>query len=215
VKPAARLQVDHAAMRRVELPLKRTAMAISLDRINGPVLLQRVRIAAQRILGDLPEPGVLRGYHVLIAPLLEAPKAMVHNSMSPLNVVAGVDGWRAIDWETLTLASPMWDWAEMLRAPYNPLTFAESERLMLSATGLGDDGKDIFRRAVLSRHIDSLATVVQRRRLYAAEDRSDRAAEYARRAAFYAQDLHDLSGRLEISPRLSEWLAALRESALT
>lgn len=205
----------HAATEEARLPLKRTAMSISLDRINGPVLLRRMRIAGERILGRPPEYSAQRAMRVLVAPLLAAPKAIVHNSLSPLNIVLGPDGWRAIDWETLTVASPVWDWAELLRGPFTPLPLDASERLMVEATGADPEaGRDLFRRAALSRHLDSLATVVQRCRRYEAESRCDRAAEYRRRAQFYAGDLKDLAARLDPPPQLAAWLRAVWETAL-
>lgn len=205
----------HAAMDGMRLPLRRTAAAISLDRINGPVLMQRMRIAGTRILGAPPESGVQREMRAVLAPLLVAPKAAIHNSMSPLNVVLGADGWRAIDWETLSVASVAWDWAELLRAPYHPPPFAESEALMMEAAGAGPQiTRDLFRRAALSRHLDSMATVTQRRRRFEAQGQRERAAEYARRAGFYAEDIAHLSARLDVPARLAGWLCAVSEEAV-
>jgi aminoglycoside phosphotransferase (APT) family kinase protein len=197
-------------MRRLHQPLRRTAMAISLDRISAATLAQRLRIASMRLLGREPEAALLAEYRAFTAPLLCAPKAMIHNSMSPLNIAVAPDGGlRAIDWETLTLASPLWDWAEMLRAPYNAPSLDETASLVRRLFP-ADDTIDMFRRAVLSRHLDSLATVVQRRRLYEAEGRADRAAEYARRAAFYADDLDTL---LDLLKPAGEVARSVREMA--
>jgi hypothetical protein len=73
----------------------------------------------------------------------------------------------------------------------------------------GDDTIKGYRHAVLSRHLDSLATVVQRRRQYSREGRRDRAAEYARRADFYAADLEAILQRVTISPRLADCVRAM------
>ncbi|HEY3269081.1 MAG TPA: phosphotransferase [Armatimonadota bacterium] len=203
----------HEEMRRQRTPLHRTAMAISLDRINGPVSVNRFRIAAKRITGAEPDAALARAFRAAIAPLLTAPKAMIHNSMSPLNVVLGPNGWRAIDWETLTWATPVWDWAELLRSPYNPLPFAAAEAI--TADAMKDrKAEGLYRLAVLSRHMDSLATVVLRRRRYEAEGRADRAAEYARRAIFYVGDLHDVLARLRLPEQLEDGIAAVAASAL-
>lgn len=200
------VRVLHAELERQKHPLYRTAMAISLDRISMAVLTKRFRIAGLRIVGQTPPPGVRREYDRLMRPLRASPKAVIHNSLSPLNIVIGPDGWRAVDWETLTYASPLWDWAELLRAPYAPLPLDECQEIAVRETG-AEAG--LFQRAALSRCLDSLATVTLRRRRYEEEGRGDRAIEYARRAACYVDDIQEMMNRLEPPSVLARWLNIL------
>jgi hypothetical protein len=188
----------HAAMQRLQGPLRATAAAIDLDRITAGTLAKRFEIAANRILGRKPSAEAASAYAETVAPLLDAPGAMIHNSLSPLNLVVGDDGLRAIDWETLAWASPLWDWAELLRSPYRPLPLERCEALAAELAA-GSPG-EMFLIAVLARHLDSLGTVVLRRRLYDAEGRRDRATEYARRAHFYAEDIECVMERLAMPP---------------
>lgn len=196
----------HATMAERRQPLYRTAMAIALDRIDARVLKSRFRIACRRLTGADATPSVLSEYGRLMAPLLAAPRQMIHNSMSPLNIVRGPDGWRAVDWETLTLGSPLWDWAEFLRAPYQPLTFAACESIAARATG---ENVSLFQRAVLGRSLDSLATVTLRRRAYEEQGNSARALEYERRSACYIHDILECVVRLAPPERLVQCLSAL------
>lgn len=196
----------HGEMARIRHPLFRTAMAISLDRISTPVLVTRFRIAAQRLVNRETPYGIRREYRDLMTPMRTAHKAMIHNSLSPLNIVLGDSGWRAVDWETLTLASPVWDWAELLRSPFCPLSYAESLDIAVEATG---DEAGLFHRAVLSRCLDSLATVTLRGRRCHDENNPERAMEYARRSACYRADIREAMGQLEVSSDLGRWLEAL------
>ena len=196
----------HSEMERLRQPLYRTAMAISLDRITGQALVSRFRIAGQRLVGKEPPAGVLREFRALMAPVLGAPKAMIHNSMSPLNIVPGPSGWRAVDWETIAYASPLWDWADLLRSPYNPLPFGDCEAIAVRITG---SGAGIFHRAVLSRCLDGLATVTMRFRRFSEEGHAERATEYVRRAACYAGDVRYTADRLGVSGALANWLEIL------
>lgn len=199
----------HAEMARRHGPLLATAMAVELDRVSAHTLARRFEIATRRVLGREPAPEATGALVEFLSPVLDAPGAMIHNSMSPLNIVVGPDGLRAIDWETLTLASPLWDWAELLRAPYRPMALDAAEQTVAAA--LRDNGAiGLYRRAVLSRHMDSLGTVVLRRRLYEDEGRPERAAEYARRAAFYAEDMENILERAQPPAPLTE---AVREMA--
>jgi hypothetical protein len=196
----------HSEMERRRQPLYRTTMAISLDRITGPVLVSRFRIAGERLAGMEAPAGALREYRALMTPALAAPKAMIHNSMSPLNIVPGPGGWRAVDWETIAVASPLWDWVDLLRAPYNPLPFDDCEAIAMRATR---SAAGLFHRAVLSRCLDGLATVMLRLRHFRDEGREERATEYARRAACYAGDVRCAAVRLGVSGALADWLEKL------
>lgn len=196
----------HGEMLTLRHQLFRTALAISLDRISTQVLATRFRIAGQRLLGSDTPIGVRREYRALTAPMRTARRAMIHNSLSPLNIVIGENGWRAVDWETLTCASPVWDWAELLRSPFCPLPYAESLDIAVEATGV-EPG--LFHRAVLSRCLDSLATVTLRRRRCQDENNPGRAMEYARRSACYCADIREAMGQLKVPSDLSRWLEAL------
>lgn len=195
----------HAAMAKRRQPLYRTAMSIDLDRINLGVLKRRFQIAGRRLDGSEPSRSVVAEFGAVIAPLISAPKAMIHNSLSPLNIIRGPKGWRAIDWETLTLASPLWDWAEFLRAPYSPLSFEECEAIAVTAT---DQPASLFHRAVLSRSLDSLATVALRRRTFEEHGNRERTLEYARRCQCYRDGILECIRRLAPPAALSQWLCA-------
>lgn len=209
---AAFLDRLHAEMDRRDGPLRATAMAVDLDRLTASTLARRFAIAVRRILDRDPDPDAVGALDDYLAPLLAAPAAMIHNSMSPLNIVTGPDGPRAIDWETLSHGSRLWDWAEMLRAPYRPRAMDESEAAVAERFP-AHDTIDMYRRAVLSRHMDSLATVALRRRMYERDGRPERAAEYARRAAFYAGDLETILHRAAPPAPLGEAVRAVAHAA--
>ena len=196
----------HSEMERLRQPLYRTTMAISLDLITGPALVSRFRIAGQRLAGKEAPSDVIREFRALVAPVLAAPKAIIHNSMSPLNIVPGPDGWRAVDWETIACASPLWDWVDLLRSPYKPLPFDVCEDIAVRATGCA---ADLYLRAVLSRCLDGLATVTVRFRRFREEGHAERATEYARRVACYAGDVRYSADRLGVSGALTSWLEIL------
>lgn len=200
----------HAAMDQVAQPLRRTAMSITLDRLTMGSLFSRLGVASRRMTGEEVPTAVEREYRAFVRPLLAAPKGPVHNSLSPLNVVAGRSGLRAIDWETVTWASPAWDWAELLRAPYAPLPLEEA----VAAAGARGIDADLFRRAALCRHLDSLATVRLRRDAFEAAGAPDRSAEYARRAAFYAADVRALAQCLGTPKTLRDWLMEVTKWAV-
>lgn len=203
----------HVAMVRMEGPLRATAMAVELDRITPQTITRRFQIAHSRILGREPAPALIAEWSGFIALLLATPAAMIHNSMSPLNVVSGPEGLRAIDWETLTWASPLWDWAELLRAPYAPMSFDEAAAIV-SEQYPAHDTIEVYGRAVFSRHLDSLATVTLRRRGCMDAGQVAVAAEYARRAAFYADEVEMLMAGSDMTPPLrstvSEMLTVAR-----
>lgn len=196
----------HAEMERRRRLLYRTAVSITLDRITGPVLLSRFRIASRRLAGTDAPTGASREYRLLMAPILAAPRAMIHNSMSPLNIVPAPEIWRAVDWETLACASPLWDWADLLRSPYAPLPFDECAEIAGNATRCG---VDLFHRAVLSRCLDGLATVTMRMRRFREDGIAERETEYARRAACYACDVRTAAARLGVSGALADWIEKL------
>jgi hypothetical protein len=199
-----------AAMDAVAQPLRRTAMSIVLDRLTAGSLISRLNVASRRMTGRGVPVAVEREYTGFVRPLLAAPRGPVHNSLSPLNVVAGDAGLRAIDWETVAWASPAWDWAELLRAPYAALPLDEA----VATAGARGIEAEVFCRAALCRHLDSLATVRLRRDAFVADGRADRSAEYARRAAFYAADIRALAQRLGAPAALQKWLMEVTSWAI-
>ena len=55
--------------------------------------------------------------NTLIKPLLNSPRRIVHNGFSPLNLIWNNDRLVVIDWETLAVAPPEIDFADLLTFP--------------------------------------------------------------------------------------------------
>lgn len=156
-----RLAALQALLRRQHRVFFRVCQSVELDRINASVLLDRLRVA-QRRFGSaeggsgtprtLP-PAVLRQYQErVVRPLLASPRQMVHNSLSPLNVVLGPTP-RFVDWETMAYAAPEFDLADLLRFPTTNLAWPVVDQLVATAFGPAIDPLRL-RLAALARSLD-------------------------------------------------------------
>ncbi|GEM_PF-6011073 len=188
-------------MRLWELPLQRTALSISLDKVNAATLMIRFRTAVRRVTGGEVESRVLSAFRQFVRPALAGGREVIHNSLSPLNIVPDDSGWRAIDWETVTWANPAWDWAELLRAPYRPLPLTQAVEIAARRV----DG-DAFLCASLCRCLDALGTVTLRRQSQIDKGNEEGANEYLRRALFYAEDILRICELIPPAPALTREL---------
>jgi hypothetical protein len=184
-----RLAGLHALLRAQHRPFSRVCRSIELDRITAASLLARMRVAARRLRAsaatpeaDVPFlPPAIRGYaeHV-IRPLVRGPRHMIHNSLSPLNVVLD-PAPRFVDWETMALAAPEFDVADLLCYPAVDLPWPAIDRLVAATFGTGIDAGRL-RLAALARALDYAGSNAQQAaRSQAAGDRAHAATAAARR----------------------------------
>ena len=109
--------------------LRALAYQSDLDRITRRTLKRRYASAFVRLPDPTarPSPTVAPRrtapaapwdlVDTLIKPLLSSPRRIVHNGFSPLNLIWNDDRLVVIDWETLAVAPPEIDFADLLTFP--------------------------------------------------------------------------------------------------
>jgi len=156
-----RLTELHALLRREHTIFQRVCRSVELDRITAASLRERARVAHARLQGGRSGPGaaaalppaVLQGYtERVVRPLLSGPRQMIHNSLSPLNVVLG-PAPRFVDWETMAYAAPEFDIADLLRYPATQIPWSAVDHLVTAAFGPAIDPVRL-RLAALARSLD-------------------------------------------------------------
>lgn len=156
-----RLADLHRTLAAQERIFRRVCQSIDLDRITAPSLLARARVSQARLredtlsgAGRLPlTAGSVRAYaDQVIRPLMTGPRQMIHNSLSPLNVVLGPT-LRLVDWETMALAPPEFDIADLLRYPGIRVPWRTLDHLVGQAFGSQVDLTRL-RLAALARTVD-------------------------------------------------------------
>ena len=194
--------------------LRALAYQSDLDRITRDTLRRRLAIAAAR-LGDpstAPEPDAApravapnlpwRDLETgIVRPLIHASRRVVHNGFSPLNLMRRPDGRLAvIDWETLAVASPALDAADLLTFP----------GFRLSASAMGDHAAridsesdaaepiQVFWAAAAERSLTYAATAAVRERRHGAPSQGDRASTYASRRRWYLSLFDEAVERLDL-----------------
>ena len=198
---AAALTAFRRAAARYQGMLRALAYQSDLDRITRDTLRRRLAIAAARLRdpSTAAEPDV--GPRALapqlpwqdleagiVTPLVRAPRRVVHNGFSPLNLIRRADGRLAvIDWETLAVAAPALDAADLLTFP----------GFKLSARAIGDHAArlasesgtphaaDVFWAAAAERSLTYAATAAVRERRRGKAKLDDRASLYAARRQWY------------------------------
>lgn len=109
--------------------LRALAYQSDLDRITRRTLERRYASAFVRLPDPAASPAPTASPHrtapeapwdlidTLIKPLLNSPRRIVHNGFSPLNLIWNDDRLVVIDWETLAVAPPEIDFADLLTFP--------------------------------------------------------------------------------------------------
>ena len=109
--------------------LRALAYQSDLDRITRRTLERRYASAFVRLPDPTASPAPTASprrtapaapwnlVDTLIKPLLNSPRRIVHNGFSPLNLIWNDDRLVVIDWETLAVAPPEIDFADLLTFP--------------------------------------------------------------------------------------------------
>lgn len=192
--------------------LRALAYQSDLDRITRDTLRRRLAIAAAR-LGNpstAPEPDAApRGLAPdlpwrdleagIVGPIVRARRRVVHNGFSPLNLMPRPDGQLAvIDWETLAVAAPALDAADLLTFPGFQLSAnAIEEQASRLADKSGNDGSmAVFWATAAERSLTYAATAAVRQGRRQAASATDRASTYAARNRWYLRVFDDAVERL-------------------
>ena len=190
--------------------LRALAYQSDLDRITRDTLQRRLAIAAAR-LGDpstAPEPDAApralapdlpwRDLEAgVVKPLIRAPRRVVHNGFSPLNLMPRPGGRLAvIDWETLAVASPALDAADLLTFPSFALSAdaIEDRAARLAGESNAAGSIQVFWAAAAERSLTYAATAAVRER----RGQGDRASTYAARRRWYRRVFHEAVERLDL-----------------
>ena len=184
--------------------------ASAFVRLPDPAASPAPTAAPRRTAPDAPWDLV----DTLIKPLLNSPRRIVHNGFSPLNLIWNDDRLVVIDWETLAVAPPEIDFADLLTFP----GWGSPDRAAQQATTVIADHRlrlDTFWAAAAERSITYAATAhVRSHRLqtanptlaHAYRQRLPRYLDWFHLAA--AELIHDTPAR----DRLRTVIAALRPS---
>lgn len=109
--------------------LRALAYQSDLDRITRRTLERRYASAFVRLRDPTASPAPTASPHrtapdapwdlfdALIKPLLNSPRRIIHNGFSPLNLIWNAERLVVIDWETLAVAPPEIDFADLLTFP--------------------------------------------------------------------------------------------------
>ena len=194
--------------------LRALAYQSDLDRITRDTLRRRLAIAAARI-GDpsttpepdaapralapqLPWPDLEAG---IVRPLIRAPRRVVHNGFSPLNLMPRPDGRLAvIDWETLAVAAPALDAADLLTFPGFALSpdAIEDQATRLAGESDTDGSIHAFWAAAAERSLTYAATAAVRQGRRRAASANDHASTYAARNRWYLRVFDEAVERLDL-----------------
>ncbi len=194
--------------------LRALAYQSDLDRITRDTLRRRLAIAVARLRDPsaAPEPDAAPGAlapHLpwrdleagIVAPLVRAPRRVVHNGFSPLNLMRRASGPLAvIDWETLAVAAPALDAADLLTFPGFKLTASAigDQASRLADEPRGADTADAFWPAAAERSLTYAATAAVRERRGQEAKLDDRASTYAARRQWYLGIFDDALERLDL-----------------
>ncbi len=207
--------------------LRALAYQSDLDRITRRTLERRYASAFVRLPDPTASPAPTASprrtapdapwdlIDTLIKPLLNSPRRIVHNGFSPLNLIWNNDRLVVIDWETLAVAPPEIDFADLLTFPGwgSPNRAAQQAAAVAADQGLR---LDTFWAAAAERSLTYSATAhVRSHRLRAANpvladayrQRLPRYLHWFHLAA--AELIHDTPTR----DRLRATVAALRPGA--
>ena len=173
-----------------------------LDRITRATLQRRYAIAIARLRDPQADPApdadpsklapeaAWRAIDAgLIRPLLRGPRRVIHNGFSPLNLIDRGGRMAVVDWETIGVAVPEFDLADLLTFPAWRLAPEDMEARAAAAAGRpGDPARaspQRFWAAAAERSLTYAATSYAREARYAAGGRPELATGYAQRRAAY------------------------------
>ncbi|MDE2991253.1 MAG: aminoglycoside phosphotransferase family protein [Chloroflexota bacterium] len=179
----------------------RRRLAIAVARLGNPSTAPEPDSAPRALAPDLPWRDLEAG---IVRPLVRARRRVVHNGFSPLNLLPRSDGRLAvIDWETLAVAAPALDAADLLTFPSLALSPDDVEDLATRlADKSGDDGSmAVFWAAAAERSLTYAATAAVRQGRRQAASASDRASTYAARNRWYLRVFDDAIERLDLDAR--------------
>lgn len=149
--------------------LRALAYQSDLDRITRRTLERRYASAFVRLSDPTASPAPTDSprrtapdapwdlVDALIKPLLHSPRRVVHNGFSPLNLIWNDDRLLVIDWETLAVAPPEIDFADLLTFPGwdSPHRMANRSAAVVADHGLR---LDTFWAAAAERSLTYAAT---------------------------------------------------------
>ena len=185
--------------------------AAAFIRLHDPTAAPAPTASPRRTAPDAPWDLV----EALIKPLLSSPRRVIHNGFSPLNLIWNAKRLVVIDWETLAVAPPEIDFADLLTFP----DWDTPDRMAHRSAALIADQHlrlDTFWAAAAERSLTYAATAhVRSRRLRTANP--DLADTYERRLPHYLDWFHLAAAELipdsASRSRLSAIVAALRPPA--
>ena len=200
------------------------AFQSDLDRITRRTLERRYAAAFVRLHDPTAAPAPTASprrtapeapwdlINTLIGPLLSSPRRVIHNGFSPLNLIWNADRLVVIDWETLAVAPPEIDFADLLTFP----DWDTPDRMAHRSAALIADQHlrlDTFWAAAAERSLTYAATAhVRSRRLRTANP--NLADTYEQRLPRYLDWFHLAAAELISDSasrnRLSAIIAALR-----
>ena len=182
--------------------------AAAFIRLHDPTAAPAPTASPRRTAPDAPWDLV----EALIKPLLSSPRRVIHNGFSPLNLIWNADRLVVIDWETLAVAPPEIDFADLLTFPDwdTPNRMAHRSAALIADQHLR---LDTFWAAAAERSLTYAATAhVRSRRLRTANP--NLADTYEQRLPRYLDWFHLAAAELISDSasrnRLSAIIAALR-----
>ncbi len=217
----------HSVTQRFGPMLRALAHQSDLDRITRLTLERRYASAFVRLPDPTASPAPTAAprrtapnapwnlVDTLIKPLLHSPRRIVHNGFSPLNLIWNDDRLVVIDWETLAVAPPEIDFADLLTFP----GWGPPDRMAHGAAEVVTNHQlrlDTFWAAAAERSLTYAATAhVRSHRLR--DSNATLASAYAHRLPRYLEWFRlaaaELIGDQPTRDRLRAAVAALRPSA--
>jgi hypothetical protein len=138
----------------------RRRYAIALARLRQPTIRLSPTDRPRSIAPDAPWQIIDAE---LITPLVQAPRRVIHNGFSPLNLIESSGRMRVLDWETLAIAAPQFDLADLLTFPAWGLEPAALGAIARAATAhdgaAADAGETVFWLAAAERALTYAATL--------------------------------------------------------
>lgn len=163
----------------------RRRLAIAVARLQNPSLMIEPDAAPRRVAPDLPWQDLDAA---VITPLVHAPRRVVHNGFSPLNLMRRTTGQLAIiDFETISVASPAIDAADLLTFPGFQLLAStiDHHASTIATIGLADGLPSEFWAAAAERCLTYAATAAVRTQRLGKSRATEQMATYSARQQAY------------------------------
>ena len=185
-------------MDRITRDTLRRRLAIAVARLGNPSTAPEPDAAPRALAPDLPWRDLEAG---IVRPLVRARRRVVHNGFSPLNLMPRPDGQlTVIDWETLAVAAPALDAADLLTFPSFALSpeAIEDQATRIAGESDADESITVFWAAAAERSLTYAATAAVRQGRRQAALATDRASTYAARRRWYLRVLDDTIEHLDL-----------------